>query len=358
MALELSEWIDKTKEFHFNVGKLKEMKEGDQVLFLCLDRNVNDLYSHNMGKDPMKPNEFFLTKAGFVKGYQARISVSGEPNSRYMLTFMFDNMNREQINDSVQPLHVEYETGKWYPLNDAGLLGHSFEDRTPPLHMWDKPWDSFPNETRLGWRGPMINMRDISQLPDVYFPSTKELKETELCEKCRINHSMHDLYHELKPLLLKPIDVRRNFGPKEVDEKETKVKPFDHPNVRADIDTCLAFMLDKKMILPDYKVTTSDDKGRVSLRLTLVENFEVVNQPYIKMIFPANTPFAVSRTTVQNVDAVIFFSDEGKTVLPVFLFVNPIWKTLLDYLQIANHVVDAKRSNPHLADIPLVAPVA
>ena len=73
-------------------------------------------------------------------------------------------------------LHIEFSPKYWFPLNKVGALPTA--DVAGPLGdigfitknggTLGKHWTEFPDDTRLGWRGPMMREADLRVCPLVF----------------------------------------------------------------------------------------------------------------------------------------------------------------------------------------------
>jgi hypothetical protein len=151
--LPLYLFIEETNLFHLCIDNIRKLNPGDKLEILCLDRNVWDLTMHNEENKVMSATKFFK------KSYQGTYThIEGLKG-----TFLF-----KDIDDQPQDFefHIEWEKNRWYPLVDGKL--QSDEQFTFPEEFENKSWDTFSDNTRIGWRGPMILKKWFKYLPKVY----------------------------------------------------------------------------------------------------------------------------------------------------------------------------------------------
>jgi hypothetical protein len=76
----------------------------------------------------------------------------------------FYNFQNEGEPEYEFEFEIEYKPGIWYPLNNGQLLGNGRFEIPENMSSWNK----IPGETRIGFRGPMIRLRDLDKLPKVF----------------------------------------------------------------------------------------------------------------------------------------------------------------------------------------------
>lgn len=154
-SFEVDEWEDHTKSFHFTVKDLKKLKPGDTLKFLALDRNCFDvpLSKHEAGKC-FPAREFFDSE---MCTYTHKHGCRGD------LVFHFDTGDHT-LEDF--EFHIECRPNYYYPLTDGKLT--PLDDRVDFGKHNHRSWDTFPDDRRVGYRGPMILDCHIDSLPKIY----------------------------------------------------------------------------------------------------------------------------------------------------------------------------------------------
>jgi len=151
--LPLHLFIDETIGFHLRISDIEKLNPGDQIEFICLDRNIWDLTDHN------EENKVTSVTKFFEKGYQGTyIHQQGLQG-----TILFKDIDTEPQNFE---FHIEWCKGSWYPLKNGKLK--SDEQFNFPEQYENKSWDAYNSLTRIGWRGPMILKKWIKYLPKIY----------------------------------------------------------------------------------------------------------------------------------------------------------------------------------------------
>lgn len=139
----LQEWVDITSPYHLTIKDIVTMKDGDILTLICLDRNISDIV-HAKHKKYLSPARYFKN------GYKMTIT---------KIDKMDKNINviggvwfvGQKIPTSKFEFDIEYRPNCWLPLHN-GLLRQS----SNKLFDVDISWKSFPETTRIGWRGPAI----------------------------------------------------------------------------------------------------------------------------------------------------------------------------------------------------------
>ena len=157
MALEFSKWIDETCNYKLMIKDVMNMKKGDIMAVLVLDRNIGDV---SMDANPenviIDPYEFFRYN------FATYIHDSG------LKGIMIYHWKNEDYRDDDFEFDIEYETGNWYPLENGYLPKRDPQGFSEFNYPRDISWTEFPINTGIGWRGPMILHKYINYLPNIY----------------------------------------------------------------------------------------------------------------------------------------------------------------------------------------------
>lgn len=155
-AFVLDNWIKVTKPHHLRIKDILQLKEGDEIELIQLDRNVHDTCENANPYSTIVPAESFFRDS--LATYTHRSGMSG----------VMDFQDAGFVDQTFE-FHVNYEPGCWYPFNNGAL---PLSDPQGFLDLGSKggwKWEQFPSETRIGWRGPMIKKSLIKDLHDVYW---------------------------------------------------------------------------------------------------------------------------------------------------------------------------------------------
>lgn len=127
------------------IGDIKKLSEGQALYLLCLDRNVTDLVPQN---DALlhRPQTFFqnASKVKYVHDHGVSGTIQYEVRQKGKLK----KVNSLKFGSpQTFEFHVEHKPGEFFPFVDGQLF--------------DKNWSEYPDDTCIGWRGPMVDMSII-----------------------------------------------------------------------------------------------------------------------------------------------------------------------------------------------------
>ena len=163
--LELSDWIEHVKDKCLTISDVKDFKEGDTHIFLVMDRNLYDIVENDFNPEniPKNPVEFFKYNLVTYKHYT---------DLKGLLTFHFEGLfPSDEKNNLTRPFEfeIEYEQDCWYPCRDGFLPTIDFQGIAKFEWLTPKSYTTFPPNTRVGWRGPMIKYELLNNLPHVFW---------------------------------------------------------------------------------------------------------------------------------------------------------------------------------------------
>jgi hypothetical protein len=168
--MEVCDWIKASRPSHLTLGAVP--KPGETIQVLCLDRNWQDLVLIDKTTIPKNPERFFAAAY--------HLSLTRKDSDSLLMSAKFwcdapgmhnDFNDDEDVFDF--EFHVEYKPDHWFPFQGGILAGveglPEWNIPSPvPASIRGKKWNEFPPETRIGWRGPAIDMRNLATMPDVY----------------------------------------------------------------------------------------------------------------------------------------------------------------------------------------------
>ena len=182
VPVSASEFRSVTKPFHFNVHTLLNLKKGQKVKFLCLDRNYMDFISDNTDDYNPKPaKEMF--KNNYILEY------IHDKGSRGKAKFIYLDKYDEDYQDWEWDL--EWKPDTWFPLTKGRLIPITekhdgklviVEGRDIPVKNIGAPFQEWSYDPRteahyddedyfiprVGWRGPVIPFELLDFCPFVY----------------------------------------------------------------------------------------------------------------------------------------------------------------------------------------------
>lgn len=156
-------WEKETKTIHTTIQTILDIPIGESRIFLCLDRNVLDFAGDSLSECYETETEV-LPSFIFSGNYHIKYTKTGEGlTGTFIIANSLDEI--DELDDSPRTdFDIEYSTDKWYPMQN-GSLPASDSQGFSALFGTEKHWSTFDVSTRLGWRGPMIPIERIDEIP-------------------------------------------------------------------------------------------------------------------------------------------------------------------------------------------------
>ena len=164
-AFELGKWIDVARPFFLRKEDIDSLKASEKVRVICLDRNLRDTVCESNKAKTMYEVKDFFEESSIMATYTHGVR-GGAPG-----TIHFEPTKGDEASDPQTPLtcEVEYRQDCWYPLSEEGCLPvfDSQAKKRLRLHNGKKPkcWKQFEPTTLVGWRGPMLRVDRVKELP-------------------------------------------------------------------------------------------------------------------------------------------------------------------------------------------------
>jgi len=182
----IRKWEKITRPLHLTIGDVLKLPIGEPKFFLCLDRNVDehvdyciDLYTTKMLEtDGVWPEKEIKASELLKNVTYFRFTRKGDDLKGDGFVSEDDGMD-DLLEDRTADypgwgsdfeFHIEYANGFWYPLEQGALqprppngTGSVFDMQRVTTELIH--WTRFPTLTRLGWRGPMIPLEKIDEIP-------------------------------------------------------------------------------------------------------------------------------------------------------------------------------------------------
>lgn len=179
-GLNHENWVLHNRKEWLTIADIEKMKKGDQIKVLLLDRNVMDIVTENVKCNKIyKPTEFYK-KSWVIYTYdkptEGLMQLYYEINSNENKKRIKNNKNKKNNsileNNRNTPfkidLEINYKEGSWYPLRNGYLPAKDENWKTNLLDGKKKKWTTFPKDTPIGFRGPMILWDKLDKLPNIY----------------------------------------------------------------------------------------------------------------------------------------------------------------------------------------------
>jgi hypothetical protein len=158
-GLDIEHWTNKAKSKWLTISDLKQLKPGDTIDLLPLDRNVGD----TVDSAGIPPNKLQAAAKFFEPNkaiYEHKEGLQGK------LTLL---VNSERIVLDPFEFHVEINrSDNWYPLQDGSLPA---KDPQGFVKLLGKKmhWTALDPTTHVGYRGPMIAWSALKKSPKVFW---------------------------------------------------------------------------------------------------------------------------------------------------------------------------------------------
>ena len=145
--IHISEWINIMKHKYITIKDIEKLNKGDCIKLLAIDRNFYDLIDCN--KDGVETTPEIFLQDNYIFEYTHNNGLNGM--IRWVKEEIINNFNFD----------INYNNDYWYPLNNEGELPEEDTQRLFSLKNIKKNYKEYPEETLIGWRGPMLLWDDV-----------------------------------------------------------------------------------------------------------------------------------------------------------------------------------------------------
>ncbi len=159
-------FIEHCKNKHLKLSDIHNLNVGDILDVVIWDRNFEEYWIWDNAKcnKLYKPIEFF-------KENRCLLNYLGD--YKWDITFPYGETIRHPVHLEVTSLKTNWkwmhiEDGEIHIKNEVVSINEKIPNGWKAIH---KPITEVSNETRVGWRGPMIMWNELENLPDVYLNS-------------------------------------------------------------------------------------------------------------------------------------------------------------------------------------------
>ena len=145
-CLDMHDWINKYKNKHLTIKTLKKWKIGETKDVVIFDRNFDEHGINELEKQKCyKPDVFFKNNRVKVK-YNGDLTWEIHSWERFCTNVELDvtSLNTNCMWDMIKDKHIVYGNKK-------------------------KHWTKFDDNTRIGWRGPMMLWTDVKKGIKVFY---------------------------------------------------------------------------------------------------------------------------------------------------------------------------------------------
>jgi hypothetical protein len=147
--IEMYKFINDCKSQHLTIADIKLLNIGDRLDVVIWDRNFEELWIWTNADNEVAftPDEFFSSN---------RHTLTYLGNMKWNIRYPFGIDFIHNIELDVSKLD---NIMKWYPISDDGKI---------EFLRVSKHWTDFPDDTRVGWRGPIMLWNKLLTMPNVY----------------------------------------------------------------------------------------------------------------------------------------------------------------------------------------------
>lgn len=160
-GFELRSWIEHIRYECLTINDILNLKEGDRIKVLCMDRNLGDTTEELNKYDTLCDLEHF-----FRNNYAIYIHEK-DLQGRIIWSFLY---GKGAITESDEfEFHIEYKKNCWYPLKDGKLPDKDGQGFANFGDSAGKHYSEFEGSRRVGWRGPMIMWDKLKNYDKIYW---------------------------------------------------------------------------------------------------------------------------------------------------------------------------------------------
>lgn len=164
-SLNDNDWYKLATTKKLTIADMLEVKEGEVLEFLVMDRNLWDVAAdNNLHNVDHAPEIFFRANKATYKHHH---------DLKGVLTLYCDNDPIELENFE---FHVEYKQDSWYPLRNGELPEADPQGIARFGFGKPKHWTEFSVDTGIGYRGPILLWSKVKDLPNINY---KEMTDEE-----------------------------------------------------------------------------------------------------------------------------------------------------------------------------------
>jgi hypothetical protein len=160
-VIPISKWKEASRPFHLTLAYVQSLQRGDQMLLLHMDRNFEDLLDTTYNTEEKAVHPTILMK----RNYYSLYSNAGGTKVKWLSSEgpdpspkMFDDTDGCLCRE----WEIEYEPGCWYPLEQGYLPARDPQGFAGFSYSKPRHYSTFPTTTRIGWRGPVMLIRNGS----------------------------------------------------------------------------------------------------------------------------------------------------------------------------------------------------
>ncbi len=162
MAQEMYQYIESKRPQHLTIADVKGLNPGDQLDVVIWDRNFEEYWIWSSPQEEGAKNERAYDAQEFFKKNHHRLVYRGD--MKWDIHFQFGEVFEHPVHVDTSKLETNWswcaiaDDGCIHITNEMVYVGEEIPGHWKPKHMH---WKEFADETRVGWRGPIMLWKDV-----------------------------------------------------------------------------------------------------------------------------------------------------------------------------------------------------
>tara|TARA_Y100000389_G_C17454810_1_gene517366 strand:+ start:828 stop:1430 length:603 start_codon:yes stop_codon:yes gene_type:complete len=144
-----------SRNYHLTIKDILELPIGTSIDIFCMDRNLFDFCIYEEHNKIISADKFF--RNGYIIHYTKINGLIGY--------WKFINIT----DDIPEQREFDIDVGTfWYPLFNNKVPKEDFDMMFKiPINFAGKHYTELPLDTRIGWRGPCMLLKNVKKLPKI-----------------------------------------------------------------------------------------------------------------------------------------------------------------------------------------------
>jgi hypothetical protein len=153
-------WLyEDSLKYHMTIKDVIDIPKGEEREIFFMDRNIIDIADRNEKNVEMLPSDFFKD-CYFIKFIKTDDGIRG--------TWFWNKHYLDDVGNCPEHKEFDIDLGTfWYPLKDNKVPVNDQQGIVRFGKNAGKHYSSFPNNVRLGWRGPMMLKENMNKCSNI-----------------------------------------------------------------------------------------------------------------------------------------------------------------------------------------------